>query len=205
MKHSIFSVAILHLLASALFILSGCYHTIDAGSFADIPVGESYTLQGDYKIGPGDRIVVSVLEEKGLSGEYVVSATGILPFPLIGFVDANGVTSNHLAQRIKGALKYYVKNPTVAVSVAGIGNLRVYFSGQFKKIGEFPLISETTLLKGIILAGGLTDYATERIVIFRKTKDGVLRRFAVNYDAILNGKNYLDSFKLENGDIIHAE
>ena len=61
------------------------------------------------------------------------------------------------------------------------------------------------MLQGVVLAEGLTPYATGRIVLIRRIEVNKVQRYATTYEELLEGADGLDSFLLESGDIIHAE
>jgi protein involved in polysaccharide export with SLBB domain len=71
----------------------------------------------DYRLGAGDKIRISVFGEESLSGEFLVSGgAGTIAFPLIGDVEASGLTVAELQSEIEGKLKPdYLKNPQVSI------------------------------------------------------------------------------------------
>jgi polysaccharide export outer membrane protein len=48
----------------------------------------------DYKLGANDRLRITVFGQPTLTGEYTLDGNGVLAFPLIGNVPANGVTTS---------------------------------------------------------------------------------------------------------------
>ena len=51
----------------------------------------------DYRLGPNDRTRIIVFGQPTLTGEFVLDGNGMLSYPLIGNVDANGMTPLHHA------------------------------------------------------------------------------------------------------------
>ena len=197
---------ILFLLALAAALpLTGCAPTIPAQDMSQAMAGGTFNRVGDYVISANDQIAVKVYGQDALSGTYVVSPSGVLTFPLAGFVPAAGQTSFQLTERLTKALRPYVRNPAVTVSVVGRDSYQVYFSGEFQKPGAVVLAARTTLVQGIALAGGLTKGASGRIVLLRQDASGVVRRYATSYYNILSGKDQTDRLTLERGDVLHAE
>ena len=78
--------------------------------------------QGDYVIGPQDKLNVRVFEVKDLStDEEVVDATGQIELPLIGRVTAAGKTTQQLQDEIAQRLgDRYLQSPQVSVAVLGL-------------------------------------------------------------------------------------
>ena len=71
---------------------------------------------GDYIIGDGDSLSVSVWKEPELSGEVTVRPDGKITLPAIGDVVATGMTPQILARSIEKALKSVVKQPIVTLT-----------------------------------------------------------------------------------------
>ncbi len=189
----------------ALLMAEGCAPTIPAEDMSLAMAGNTFNRIGDYVISANDQVSVKVFEQDNLSGTYVISPTGALTLPLLCFVQAAGLTSAQLTDKLQKGLRPYVKNPIVTVSVAGRDSYQIYFSGELLRPGAVTMQSRTTLLQGIAVAGGLTRYASGRVVLLRQSGTGAIQRFATTYYKLLSGRNGLDRFVLERGDIIHAE
>lgn len=128
----------------------------------------------DYRIGPQDLLEIKVFGVPDLDTETRVSASGFITMPLIGLVDANGLTYEELAVRIAGRLgQDYLQNPNVTVNVKEYASQRVTMEGAVGKPGIFALSGDTTLLQSIALAGGLAELAEPRAVrVFRTNEAG---------------------------------
>jgi polysaccharide export outer membrane protein len=150
-----------------------------------------------YIIGPEDILEVSVWRTPELSREVVVRPDGRISLPLIGEVMAVGSTTLELRDDITEKLKAYKENPTVAIIVKAIKSY--YFTvqgaigggggveGGSGGGGKIPLLSHTTLVQAIGLAGGLTsDAVRSRITIFRLGINGEApKKIVVNYEDII--------------------
>jgi len=64
----------------------------------------------DYKLGANDRLRITVFGQPTLTGEYTLDGNGVLAFPLIGNVPANGKAAGGLL-RHKGWLAAKVDLP----------------------------------------------------------------------------------------------
>ena len=83
-----------------------------------LTAGGALTAQ-EYIIGPGDVLRITVWGQDDLSKEYPVTLDGRVPFPLIGNVQAAGLTTTQLAKRLHDLLeKDYLVNPQVLVATA---------------------------------------------------------------------------------------
>ena len=151
-----------------------------------------------YIIGPEDILEVSVWRTPELSREVVVRPDGRISLPLIGEVMAVGSTTSELRDDITGKLKVYKENPTVAIIVKAIKSYYFTVQGAIGGGGsaegqsgggggKIPLLSHTTLVQAIGLAGGLSsDAVRSRITIFRLGINGEAhQKIVVNYEDII--------------------
>ena len=116
-------------------------------------------LAAEYVIGAADVLFISVLGSKELDTVASVTPGGKISFPLVGDVQAAGLTAEELADRLMRALSEKIKSPVVSVSLREINSYRVYVLGGVAKPGVLSSKSEITLLQALALAGGLTPGA----------------------------------------------
>ncbi len=188
-----------------LSCLSACSYRIPAEDISQLQAGKTFNRQGNFLIGPGDEVDVFVFGEERLTGRFTVSPTGLLSFPLIAPMMVSGMTTAQLTRRLEVALQGLVKNPKVAVNVLGVRSFQVYFAGEVARVGVVQLTSETSFLQALTMAGGLSEFATGRLVLVRQLGNNKVRRFALRYEDVLTGERYLDNITLEAGDVIYAE
>ena len=113
-----------------------------------------------YRLGSGDRVRITVFGQPELTGEYQVDGTGQLAFPLIGQVQAGGLTGPGLEQALVDKLKPdYLKNPSVSVEV--LTYRPVYIVGEVKQPGSYPYVTGMSVINAVALAGGFTYRARE--------------------------------------------
>ena len=121
---------------------------------------------GDYHLGPGDKLRVIVYGEDDLGGEFQVDATGQIRLPLIGQVRAGGLTGHDVEANITTALAAgYVNHPRVSLEVTTYRPF--YVVGQVQKPGEYPFANGMSAASAVALAGGYTPHAQENIVYVR--------------------------------------
>lgn len=101
--------------------------------------------------------------------EVVVDENGEIALPLIGRVQAEGLTPSELAERIQANYvpRYYVRcNVTVLVPLRFF-----YVGGEVRNPNRFAWSEDITLLKAVSTAGGFTDYSNRRRVELIRGKD----------------------------------
>ena len=131
-----------------------------------------------------------------LSKDYPVSQDGRVPFPLIGSVQAVGLSTGELAKRIRDLLeKDYLVNPQVIVGVKEYLSKKVNVMGEAEKPGLFYLTGPTTLLELLSKAGGLSKTAGKDLVLVRT--EGADGKVNAAGSTILR----LDVRKIQSGDV----
>lgn len=151
-----------------------------------------------YKIGPADILSIRVWNEPEFSGPVAVHQDGKITLPLVGDLQAGGNTPVQVEKTITTALKKYVVNPLVTVTVQAVESKKYYMDGQINRPGEYPLIVPTTILEAISKAGGLREFANEKhIYVLRESK-----QIPFNYKDVLRGKHMDQNIELKPGDHI---
>ncbi len=119
----------------------------------------TFSLSSDYKLGPGDRLSITVFNEKELSLEAKLTDAGTLSYPLLGEIRAQGMTIGKLQDYLTDQLKSgYLVNPQVYVTILEYRQL--FVNGEVNKPGGFPYQPGLTVRKAISLAGGFTPRAS---------------------------------------------
>ena len=119
-----------------------------------------------YALGPGDKVHITVYGENDLTGDFEISGSGRIAFPLIGDVKAAGMTAPELGRKLESKLANgYLKSPRVAVAITTYRPF--YIIGQVNKPGRYPYSDGMTAMNAIALAGGFTPSAAESYVYVR--------------------------------------
>jgi polysaccharide export outer membrane protein len=159
------------------------------------------TASSSYVIGPSDVLTVTVWKEPTLSGSILVRPDGMITVPLVGDVQAAGLTPLQLADQIAEKLKKYVQAPNVSVVVGEIHSKVIYLLGEVGKRGPVEMTSGMTLLDAIAAAGGVTDYANVKKIYILRDHAGKHERIPVHYKEALKGNSEFNLI-LEPGDTI---
>jgi polysaccharide export outer membrane protein len=155
----------------------------------------------DYVIGPEDMLQITVWKNDTLSKAVPVRPDGKISLPLLHDIQASGLTSMQLRDKISVALAEFMPNPEVSVIVTDVRSYRVSVLGEVNKPGVLQLKSETTILEAIAMSGGFRDFASpSKIVVFRKDTYGNTHKLSFNYNRALRGQE--DNLTLRSGDVI---
>jgi polysaccharide export outer membrane protein len=147
-----------------------------------------------YRLGSGDKLRVTVFNETDLSGEFEVDGMGYVRLPLIGQIEAAGLSAYQLEERITEAFLdgKYLLSPRVNVEVTTYRPF--YIIGEVAKPGEYAFVNAMTAPNAIALAGGYTDRAVEETVYIRHQGDA--REAEVPADA---------STRIRPGDVVRVD
>ncbi|WP_311723959.1 polysaccharide biosynthesis/export family protein [Sphingomonas sp. BK481] len=122
-----------------------------------------------YRLGAGDKLRITVYNEPNLTGEYSITPSGTVAFPLIGAIKAGGQTIEQVSQSVTASLAQgYVNNPHVSVEVL---NYRPYYIlGEVVRPGEFPFVNGMTIEQAVAAAGGFSYRANRNRIYIRRAR-----------------------------------
>jgi polysaccharide biosynthesis/export protein len=164
---------------------------------------ESLIVTSKYYIGPEDVLDINVWRNKDLSKVVMVRPDGRISLPLIGDVQASGLSPAELTADINRRLKEFVESPAVSVMVKEVNSYSIFVLGQVANPSRYFLKSKTTLLQAITLAGGFTSEADRtRIAILRWQGPRTEIKLTVNYIDIVLKDGASDNLILRPGDTI---
>ena len=141
-----------------------------------------------YRLGSGDKVKLSVYGEEDLSGEFVIGSGGAISLPLVGQVQAGGLTVPEFERQLATQLKKYVRNPNVTAQVL---NYRPYYiQGEVKAGGEYPYSNGLVMRDAVAKAGGYTYRAVTSYVLIRHANETGERKYSLDTPVrVLPGDN----------------
>lgn len=155
-----------------------------------------------YSIGVGDIVEISVWKNQDLGVTVPVRPDGRISVPLLGDIQAAGMTPLALKSTLTDGFREFVTAPEVSVVIKEIHSRRVFITGEVANPGAYDLQPRTKLMQVLALAGGLTPYAKSKVVVLRDREGKEDRRIEVNLDAIKSGKRPGDNIVLQPGDTV---
>jgi polysaccharide export outer membrane protein len=122
----------------------------------------------DYRVGPGDRLSVSVLQMPDMKTTVRVSQQGAISLPLLGIVQVSGLSASQIETKLADELRRtYVRDPHVSVQVEEIESHPISVVGAVAEPGTFQVRGPMHLLAVLSLAKGITDTAGNRVIVVR--------------------------------------
>jgi len=132
----------------------------------------------DYRLDAGDKLRVVVYGQEGLTNSYAVGASGAITMPLIGSVQARGLTPAQLASRVADRLRNgYIREPYVAAEIEAY---RPFFIlGEVAAPGQYPYVPNMTAESAVAIAGGFSPRAKRDSVTLTHTSSAGTMRAVV--------------------------
>ena len=144
-----------------------------------------------YRLGPEDVISVSVFNQDRYSRAGItVPPSGRISLALIpGGVFVNGKTVDEVATIITKKYDEYIIDPQVYVSLDKASSYRYSIIGDVGQPGIRLMNHRMTVTEAIAEAGGVLPTGDRsKVVVLRRSPNGMLSQIAVNVSAIYKGK-----------------
>ena len=187
-----------------------CLATAAVVVIAPAAAQETAVVQNDagYRINGGDLLHISVYGEQNLDKDVPVQPDGGIAFPLVGNLNARGMTLKELQGKIADNLResQYFPNLTdneVTVSMVKATGNSVSVVGQVKAPGTFAYDTQLDVMQALSLAGGLTPFASKsKIKILRRDQAGTQTAILFDYSDVEDGEQLEKNILLRGGDVV---
>jgi polysaccharide export outer membrane protein len=137
-----------------------------AGTFAD-------RNRGNYVLGQDDQITLHVPNAPDLSEKpFRIEANGQVKLPMIGRIQAGGLTVDQLETEVAKRLGEFLEQPEVTISITEFRSEPVSIIGAVATPGMHQIEGSKTLLEMVAVAGGLRPDAGPTIKITRQLNQG---------------------------------
>lgn len=191
--------AIILLVLSLLFAL-GIVSPAMAEVARDVPA-----QSGDYVLGPGDVIRITVYQNPDLTTEARVSEGGLISFPLLGSVAVGGRSAGSVERQIERQLREggFVLQPQVSVLATQMRGNQVSVIGLVGRPGRYPLETSNIRLSDVLAtAGGIAPTGADTVVLIG-VRDGKTLRSEIDIPALFL-KGGEGDVTVSGGDILYV-
>ena len=164
-------------------------------------------VPADYKLGPGDQLVLILTGDVELAYTLQVTREGFILVPQVGQLFVSNLTLDQLRDLLYARLgRVYSgvrRSPNATtrfdISVANVRANQAYVVGEVAQPGAYQISSLGTVLTALYAAGGVTERANLRAVEVRRF--GKVIATLDLYDYLLRGDTKSD-IRLETGDVV---
>jgi protein involved in polysaccharide export with SLBB domain len=175
----------------------------------DISFFDNIPTPTDYRLGPGDEILISLWGENNSRENMTINKDGMIYYPNIGFINL----SNHTLEsaesilieefsRIYSTLKNKDNPTNLMLSLGKLKSMNIYFSGHIENPGINLVHPFSDIFSAIVQAGGVNDLGSLREV--QLIRNDTIIAIVDFYSFFMDGKNQFSNIKLIDGDVIHV-
>jgi len=162
----------------------------------------------DFKLGPGDEIVLSLWGEINSRENFVINKEGLIYYENVGFInlsnknlkEAESILVEELSH-IYSTLKDKENQTELMLSLGKLKSINVYFSGQIEIPGINLIHPFSDIFSAIIQAGGVKNQGSLRQV--QLIRNGKVISTVDFYSFFTDGKNDFSKIKIIDNDVIH--
>jgi polysaccharide biosynthesis/export protein len=177
---------------------AGPVHSSTSGT----PPSRSAVPNEDFIIGPEDVLEISVWREPDLAMKATVRPDGKIGVRLLNDVQASGLTTAQLQDRLQAGFARFVSEPVVSVIVTDVRSQMVHVIGSVGRPGVYPLGGPLTIMEILARAGGLTEFAKKEDIGIVRSEGGKTHRMPFNYKKFIEGTDLQQNILLRAGDVI---
>ncbi|HEX9136755.1 MAG TPA: polysaccharide biosynthesis/export family protein, partial [Nitrospirota bacterium] len=169
-------------------------------------------MAGGYVIGDEDVLQISVWGNQELSVTVPVRPDGKISVPLLGDVQATGVTPQELKVKLEHDLSKYVKAPVVSIMVTAINSFKVYVFGEgitrtpgtgaspggATSAGVITLRKNTTLIQLLAQLGSLKNADLKNAYLLRRGQ-----KLPIDFVQLIARGDIAQDIELASNDVIY--
>jgi polysaccharide biosynthesis/export protein len=156
----------------------------------------------EFMFGPGDHLSVKVWRHDELDMDITIAPDGGLTFPLVGRVQASGMSYAQLVSVLEEGLKGYYNDVSVAVNVVEVSNQKVFVLGEVRSPTVLQISNDLSILEALTRTGGINpDARTSNVLLIRGSLDEP-QLYTVDVDAIYGRGDLSQLVYLQRGDIV---
>lgn len=157
-----------------------------------------FTGKDAFRLGPEDILEVSVWGNKELTTVMPIRPDGLISYPLIGDIMAQGLTPAELKSKITDALRTFITDASVTVVVKQINSIKISIAGEVNKPGTFSVNRPISLLHLFSLAEGFTEKADlKKSYLLRNGK-----KLGLNIYRLVREDDFSQNVKLKHNDLV---
>jgi polysaccharide biosynthesis/export protein len=154
----------------------------------------------DYRIGPGDEILIRAWGQIDLNGKLVVDRGGEVFLPKVGALSVVGLKYQQLPEYFRTAIGRVFRNFDLTVSLGQLRSIQVFVVGQARRPGSYTVSSLCTLVNALFASGGPSGSGSMRHIQLKRNNT-LVTEFDF-YDLLLKGDKSKDA-RLLPGDVIY--
>jgi polysaccharide biosynthesis/export protein len=148
----------------------------------------------------GDSISITAWGHPDISGIAPIEKDGKIYLPLVGGIDAKGLTPEQLKEKLTEAYSAYIRHPVLELAVNAYSSRLVLLLGSVAKPGIYPLKGGTDIVAAIAIAGGQSLQSNLSSIYLLRNGHSTIVNVA---DYLQTGNSYNDPV-LQDRDVVYV-
>ena len=175
----------------------------------DINFFDNIPSPPDFKLGPGDQIVLSLWGETNLRENFVINKEGLIYYENVGFINLSNKTIDEAEftleeelSKIYSTLKDKNKPTKLKLELGKLRSLNIYFSGEVINPGINLIHPFSDIFSAIVQSGGVKNSGSLRNVQLIRNNQVIAETDF--YSFFTDGKSNFSNVRILDGDVIHV-
>ncbi|MFC1543176.1 SLBB domain-containing protein [Candidatus Neomarinimicrobiota bacterium] len=171
-----------------------------------VPIWENLPVQADYRLGPGDEVIISLWGETQMRSSHTINRNGNVYIDKVGQISVTGKTLEEAKAYLTSRFEQVYAtlrnpNPTtfLDISLGALKSINVKFVGEVNPPGILPVHPFSTVVTGLIQAGGVRKSGSLREI--QVIRAGKVFSIVDLYAFLLQGKTDGD-IRLRDQDVV---
>lgn len=156
-----------------------------AGSPSTFAPTSDAPVPGDYRIGPGDEIVVQLFGKDNETHRLAVNRNGEINFPSLGPIQVNGLSFSDVRHSLRQRVQEQMIGVSADVTLGKLRSMQIFVMGDAYKPGAYTVSALTTISQAIYYSGGFSESGALRNIQLKRNGK-IVRRLDL-YDLLLHG------------------
>lgn len=153
----------------------------------------------DYRIGPGDQLVVQLFGGDNNTLYLDVSRNGVINFPDLGPITLTGLSFSETRELLQQRINQEFVGVSSVITLGNMRAINVFMAGEVAVPGAYSISALSTITQALFVAGGPNDLGSLRRIELKRNNKTVAE-FDL-YDLLMRGDASKD-IRLNSGDIL---
>lgn len=171
---------------------------------------EGIPVPSDYRIGPGDNIVIQLFGKRNVQYNLIVTREGKILIPEFGPITVGGLNFDDAETLITSGFDQRMIGARAVVTMGKLRTIQVRLAGDVKQPGIYTIGGLSSLIDALLTTGGIAGTGTLRDI--QLIRNGSIVTHLDLYELLLAGKSESDAFLQHNdtifvpaiGDIVYV-
>jgi polysaccharide export outer membrane protein len=132
-----------------------------------------------------------------------VQPDGYISLRGVGDLHVEGQTVPEATEALRTAYGKILHDPVISIALKDFNKPYFIVTGQVAHPGKFDLRGDTTVIQGLAIAGGITDFAKHsQVLLFRRVSSDWYEARKINVKRLLHGMDLNEDLHLQPDDML---